>query len=85
MAQYIATFSWFNVVAYVHQRWYRIWSAGVDSGKILHFSFGPGSGHGVKNLGKTGPGSGVTFQFLQWQESVWSFLSKNMGKLRLDR
>jgi len=28
--------------------WHRIWSAGVDSGRILRFSFGPG----VKNFGK---------------------------------
>jgi len=32
----------------------------------------PGPGPGVKNLGKTG--SGVTFQFRQYHESVWSFL-----------
>jgi len=34
-----------------------------DSGRILRFSFGPGTG--VKNLWKTGPGSGVTFPFRQ--------------------
>jgi len=32
----------------LHQRWLRIRSAGVDSGSILRFSFGPGAG--VKNL-----------------------------------
>ena len=47
------------------QRWDRIRSVGVDSGGILRFSFGPGSGVGVNNLGKTGPGSGATFQFRQ--------------------
>jgi len=52
------------------QRWDRIRITRVDSGWILRFSFGPG----VKNLAKTGPGSGVTFQFRQQQESVWSFL-----------
>jgi len=45
------------------QKWYRIQSAGVDSGTILRFSFKPGSGPWVKNLWETG--SGVTFQF--WQ------------------
>jgi len=39
--------------------------SGVDSGRILFFSFGPGSGPGVKNLWKTEPGSGVTLQFRQ--------------------
>jgi len=32
------------------QRWDRIWITGVDSGRILRFSFGLGSGPGVKNL-----------------------------------
>jgi len=50
---------------------------GVASGRILCFSFGPGSGPRVKNLGKTGPG--VTFQFQQQQESVWSFLKQKHG------
>jgi len=45
----------------VAQRWDRTRSAGVDYGRILRFSFGPE----VKNLGKTGTGSGVTFQFRQ--------------------
>ena len=49
----------------VRQRWDRIRITGVDSGRILHFSFGPGSGPGVKNLWKTGPGSGVTFPVRQ--------------------
>jgi len=40
------------------QRWIRIRITGV-----LRFSFGPGSWPGVKNLGKTGSGSGVTFLF----------------------
>jgi len=39
--------------------------SGVDSGRILRFSFGSGSGPVVKNLGKNGPGSGVIFQFRQ--------------------
>ena len=38
------------------------------------FFFRPGSG--VKILWKNEPGSGVTFQFRQWQESVWSFLKQ---------
>jgi len=40
-----------------NQRWDWNRGAGVDSGRILRFSFGPG----VKNLGKTGPE--VTFPF----------------------
>jgi len=53
-----------NLVIFAEkQRWDRIRITGVDSGRILRFSFGPGSG--VKNLGKNGPGSGVTFQFPQ--------------------
>jgi len=43
------------------QRWGRIRITGVDYGRILRFSFGPG----VKNLGKNGPGTGVNFQFRQ--------------------
>jgi len=54
-------------------------SAGIDIGRILRFSFGPGSGLGVKYLGKTRPGSGVTFQFRQQQESVQSFLKSKHG------
>jgi len=38
-------------------------SAGVNTGKILRFSFGPGAG--VKNFWKSGPGTGVTLQFQQ--------------------
>jgi len=48
----------------------RIRGTGVDSGRILRFSFRPGSGAEVKNLWKTGPGSGVTFHFQQ-QEPAW--------------
>jgi len=44
-------------------RWDRIRSARFDSGRILCLSFRPGSGPGIKNLGKTG--LGVTFQFRQ--------------------
>jgi len=51
-------------ICFVVQRWDGIQITGVDSGSILRYSFGPGSGAGVKNLGKTGPGSGVIFQFL---------------------
>jgi len=50
--------------------WYRIRNTGVDSGRILRFSFGPESGPGDKNLGKTGHGPGVPFQFRQKQGSV---------------
>jgi len=39
--------------------------AGVDSGRSLRFSLRPGPGPGVKNLGKTEPGSRITFQFRQ--------------------
>jgi len=53
----------FSVAFVSYQRWDRIWITGFDSGRILRFSFGPGSG--VKNLGKTGPG--VSFQFRQQQ------------------
>ena len=68
-----------------HQRRLRILSAGVDSGEILCFSFGPGAG--VKILWKTAPG--ITFHFQQ-QESVWfsyfwNFLSKNIAEFRLRR
>jgi len=54
------------------QRWHRIRRTGIDSHRILRFSFWPGIRRGVKNLWKTrsGPGSGVTFQFLQQQESA---------------
>ena len=77
----------------VYQRWPRILSAGIDSGKILCFSYGPVSGPGVKNVWKIGPGTGVTFQFRQQQKSVWSFLrslcghfwSKTIGNFRLHR
>jgi len=48
----------------------RIRSARVDPGRILRFSFRPDAGAEVKNLWKTGPGSGVTFHSQQ-QESVW--------------
>jgi len=47
------------------QRWDRIRITGVDSSRILCFSFRPRSGPGVKNMGKTGTGSGVTFKFRQ--------------------
>ena len=68
-----------------YQRWDRIRITGVDSGRILRFSFGPGSGTGVKNLGKTGPGIGVTFLSFGRSSSLFgNFLSKNMDKLRLD-
>ena len=46
-----------------HQRYNRIRITGVDSDRILRFSFGVGFGPRVKNLGKTG--SGVIFQFRQ--------------------
>ena len=68
-----------------YQRWDRIRISGVDSGRILRFSFRPGSGPGVKNLWKNGPGSGVTFNFGRSRSLCGHFLSKNMGKLRLDR
>jgi len=54
------------------QRWYRIRSAGVDSSRILRFSFGPGPD--VKNLWKNGPRYGLTFPYRQYHESVCSFL-----------
>jgi len=43
---------WILSDAYLHlvQRWDRIRITGVDSGRILRLSFGPGSGPGVKNL-----------------------------------
>jgi len=40
---------------------------------ILRFSFGAGSGPGVKILGITGPDPDL-LQFRQLQESVWKFL-----------
>jgi len=66
----------------VQQRWDRITK--VASGRILRFSFGPVSEPRVKNLGKAGSGSGVTFQFQQYRSRRGHFLSKNMGKLRCD-
>jgi len=63
------------------QRWDRIQINGVDSGRILRFSFGPGTGPGVENLGKTGPGSGVIFRFLSSRCLCGRFLSKDMGNL----
>jgi len=58
---------WRAVRCGILQRWPWIRSAGVDSGRILRFSFGPG----IKILWKTGPGA--TFQFRQRQESAWPF------------
>jgi len=36
-------------------------------------------------LWKTGTVSGVTFHFRKWQESLWLFLTENIGKFRLNR
>jgi len=61
----------------------QIRSAGVNSGGILRFSFGPDPDTESKFCEKTDPES--LFNFC----SSWSlrgrFLSKNMGKFRLDR
>jgi len=51
----------FSLKKRYRQRWDRIRSSGVDSGRILRFSFGPG--FEVKNLGKTRPGFGSLFNF----------------------
>jgi len=51
----------FQNLAPTHHRWDRIRITGIDPGRILRFSFGPG----VINLWKTGPGTGVTFPFQQ--------------------
>jgi len=42
-----------NIPGGAKQRWYRIWSSGVDSGRILRFSFG--SGPRSKIFEKPGP------------------------------
>ena len=47
------------------QRWDRIRITGVDSGRILRFSFGLGSGPESKIWKKNGSGAGITFQFRQ--------------------
>jgi len=65
----------------VYQRWDRIWITGLDSGRIVRFSFGPGSG--VKNLGKPDPESLIYFS--SSRSLCGHFLRKNVGKLRLDR
>jgi len=54
-----------NCVSGLYQRWPWIRSAGVDSGRILRFSFEPGSG--------------VTFQFGSSRRLCGHLLSKNMG------
>ena len=53
----------FNRLGACCQRWPWIRRAGVDSDRILRFSYG--SGPGVKVLWKTGSVPGVTFQFRQ--------------------
>jgi len=58
-------------------------SVGDDSGRILRFSFGPGSG--VKNNKKTDPDPESLLHFGSSRSLCDHFLSKNMGKLRLDR
>ena len=63
-----------------HQRWDRIWSAGVHSGRILRFSFVPGSGPGVKIWEKPDPDPESLFNFGSSRS-----LCGHMGKLRLDR
>jgi len=64
----------------IHERWDRIRITGVDSGRILRFSFGPG----VKNLGKPDLDLESFFNFGSSGSLCDHFLSKNMGKLRLD-
>jgi len=54
---------------------------GLDSGRILRFSFGPG----VKNLGKTRSGLESLFNLGSSRSLRGHLLSKNMGKLRLYR
>jgi len=61
----------------------RIRRAGVDLGRVLRFSFG--FGPAVKNLGKIGHGSGSLFNFGSSRNLCDHLLSKNMGKLGLDR
>jgi len=53
--------------------------------EILRFSFGPGSGHGVKIFEKLNPDPESLFHFGSSRSLCVHFLSKNMGKIRLDR
>ena len=76
---------WISAITWprcLRQRWNRIRITGVDSGRILGFSFGPGSG--VKHLGKAGPGPESLFHFDSSRSLCGHFLSTNMGELRLD-
>jgi len=65
-----------------HQRWPRIWSAGVDSGRILRFSFGPGVKRNFWPLRNFW--SDIVFQLFRfseyrnkvWQLLFWCFLCK---------
>ena len=55
-------------------------SAGVDSGRILRFPFGPGPGPGFKNLRKTGSGSGAEV-CMDW---ILDFLDPDSGCVQQD-
>ena len=66
---------------FIFQRWQWIPSAGIDSGRILRFSFWPE--FGANNLRKTDPKS--IFNFGSNRSLRGHCLSKNMGKFRLDR
>ena len=61
------------------RRWGRIRITGVNSGRILRFSFGPGPG--VKNMRKTGPG----VNFNSSRSLCGHFLSKNQSKTRIQK
>jgi len=77
LSKMLGRFTNYNHRNAMHQRWLWIQSAGVDLSRILRFSFGPG----VKNLWKTVTGSGVTFQFRQYDRSLCGhFSNKHMGK-----
>ena len=70
-----------DCILYMQQSWDRIRLTGVDSGRIISSSFGPG----VKYLWKTVPGSESRFHFSSSRNLCGYFLSKNMGKFRLDQ
>jgi len=67
----------------MHQSWDRIRSTRVDSGRIMCFSFGPGSRPESKIWEKPEPES--LFNFGSGRSLCGHFLSKNLVNLRLDR
>jgi len=67
-----------------NRRWDRIRNTGVDSGRILHFSFEPGPDPESIIWEKPHPYPESLFNFGSSRSLYGHFLIKNMGKLRLD-